>query len=120
MPSLPSPVIRNSKVRAADWVGPTNRHSSRPQTQNAIGPESDSNAMPTTIMALSEATMTGLAPIRSSRRPPTTAPSAATVEAITPKINTSAGEMPYTLTPSTAPNAKTPDRPSRNTALTNR
>ena len=76
--------------------------------------------MPTQIMALSDPTMIGFAPRRSSSRPPTTAPRAATVDANTPKIKTLPGEMPYTLTPSTAPKAKTPESPSRNTALTSR
>ena len=71
-----------------------NRHSSSPQTQNARGPDSASNATPATSIVASEATITGLAPIRSSRRPPATAPIAATEEAITPKISTSACEMP--------------------------
>ena len=64
--------------------------------------------------------MTGLAPTRSSSRPPTTAPIAANVEATIPKIRTLPWESPYTLTPSTAPNAKIPAKPSRNTALTTR
>ena len=40
------------------------------------------------------------------------------VLAMTPKISTLACEMPYTLTPSTAPNANTPAIPSRKIALT--
>ena len=78
------------------------------------------SVIPTAISALSDPIRIGLAPIRSSSRPPSTAPAAATVEAATPKSSTLACEMPYTLTPRTAPKAKMPARPSRNTALTSR
>ena len=64
--------------------------------------------------------MTGLEPTRSSSRPPSTAPIAATMLAHTPNTSTSACDTPYTLTPSTAPNANTPVSPSLNTALANR
>ncbi len=73
-----------------------------------------------TTRAASEPTMTGLEPTLSSSRPPTTAPIAATTQAHTPKISTSACETPYTVTPNTAPNAKIPVSPSLNTALANK
>ena len=47
----PSPVIRSRRVRAADWVGPTNRASRSPHIQNAAGPDSDIRVIPTTIIA---------------------------------------------------------------------
>ena len=72
------------------------------------------------MIATSDPTMTGLDPIRWSTNPPSTAPTAATTLATTPKISTSACEMPYTLTPSTAPNAKIAASPSRKSALANR
>ncbi len=40
MPSLPSADMRSISVRAADSVGPMNRHSSSPQIQNARAPDS--------------------------------------------------------------------------------
>ena len=75
---------------------------------------------PAAMMLTSDPMMTGLDPIRSSKNPPKTAPSAATTLAATPKISTSAGEIPYALTPSTPPNVNTPARPSRKTALATR
>ena len=81
-------------MRAADWVGPTSNARPRPQTQKATGPDDTSRAVPTTISALSEPTITGLAPMRSSSRPPSSAPQAATVDPITPKIRTSPDEIP--------------------------
>ncbi|PQM44449.1 hypothetical protein C1Y40_05393 [Mycobacterium talmoniae] len=101
-------------------MGPTNRHSSSPQIQNARGPEAHSSATPIAIMSVSEPVMTGLGPTRSASRPPTTAPIAATMLTHTPKMSTSACDTPYTLTPRTAPNAKMPVSPSRNTALASR
>ena len=94
-----------------------NRHNSRPVTQNARGPDKASMASPDAMMAASDPMMTGLEPTRSSKNPPKTAPSAATTLAAIPKIRTSAGEIPYALTPSTPPNVNTPARPSRKTAL---
>ena len=97
-----------------------NRHNSSPQTQNATAPDSVINVSPTAIMAVSEPTMIGLDPSRSSSSPPSTAPIAAITLALTPNSSTSACEIPYTFTPSTAPKANTPARPSRNTALASR
>src|SRR5271166_7072061 len=119
-PSLPSAVILSSRVRAADWVGPMNRPSISPHTQNASTPDRDSSVSPAAIIAASDPTMTGLDPTWSSSRPPSTAPTAATVLALIPNSSTSACETPYTRTPRTAPNANTPDSPSRNTALASR
>src|SRR5690625_3806854 len=116
-PSLPGPDSRSINARAAARIGPTNRHSASPQIQNSSGPEPLSNTSPTAIMAASEQVMTGLGPTRSASTPPDTAPTAATMLTHTPKISTSACDTPYTLTPSTAPNAKIPVSPSRNTAL---
>ena len=75
---------------------------------------------PNAMMLASDPTITGLDPIRSSTSPPTTAPNAATMLAATPKISTSAGEIPYTLTPSTPPKVNRPASPSRNTAAASR
>ncbi len=97
-----------------------NRHSSSPQIQNASGPDNVISVRPTTIISVSAVTITGLAPNRSSSRPPATAPTAATRHAHTPNSSTLAGEMPYTLTPSTAPKVKTPVSPSRKIALATR
>src|SRR5574337_1308171 len=120
IPPIPSFAIRSSRVRADDWVGPMNTQSNSPQAQNARGPDSVIKVMPTVIIATSDPTMTALDPIRSSSSPPSTAPTAATTLAAIPKISTSPAETPYTLTPSTAPKANTPDRPSRKTALASR
>ncbi len=92
-PSLPSAEIRSISVRAADWIGPTNRHSSSPQTQKASAPDNVINVSPTAIMATSEPTMTGLEPSRSSRMPPSTAPTAAITLALTPNSRMLASEM---------------------------
>ena len=112
--------MRSISVRAEDCVGPMNRQSSSPQIQKATGPDSVIRVSPTAIIEASEPTMTGLDPNRSSTSPPSNAPTAAITLALTPNSSTSAFEMPYALTPSTAPNAKTPARPSRNTALASR
>src|SRR5882757_2820289 len=116
-PSLPSVVRRSICVRAADWVGPTKRHSSSPQIQNEVAPSRVSRTSAVTIRALKDPTMTGLDPRRSSSRPPITEPIAAITQAHTPNSRTSAGDTPYTVTPTTAPNVNTPVSPSRNTAL---
>jgi hypothetical protein len=71
-------------------------------------------------MAASELRMTLFEPTRSSNSPPSTAPTAATTLAATPNSSTFAAEMPYTLTPNTAPKVNTPVNPSRNTALASR
>ena len=71
-----------------------NRHSNRPQIQNAAAPDSVIRVSPTVIIAVSEPTMTGLEPIRSSSSPPSTAPSAATTLALTPNSNTLASQVP--------------------------
>ena len=120
MPSLPSVAMRNICVRAEDCVGPMNRQSSSPQIQKAMGPDSVIRVSPAAIIEASEPTMTGFDPNRSSTNPPISAPIAAITLALAPNNSTSAFEMPYTLTPRIAPNAKIPARPSRNTALASR
>ena len=84
-PPCPAAVIRSSCVRADDCVGPMNRHSNSPQTQNAMAPDSVSKVEPTAIIAASEPMMTGLEPTRSSSSPPSTAPTAATTQARHPE-----------------------------------
>src|ERR1700733_1245884 len=119
-PSLPSPDIRSSSVRADDTVGPINRHNSSPKTQNKRGPDTAIKVSPTAMMLASDPTITRLDPIRSSINPPSRAPTAATTLAATPNISTAAGEIPYALTPSTPPKVNTPVSPSRNNALDSR
>ena len=93
-PSLPSADIRSISVRAADSDGPMNRHSISPQIQNARTPDDVMRMRPTTIIAVSAPTMTGLAPNRSSSTPPMTAPMAAMMLALTPNSITSSSAMP--------------------------
>ena len=109
--------MRARKVRADDCAGPTKRHSKRPKIQKSSVPETPISTTPTAIMETSDATMTAFGPTRSSRRPATIAPSAATTLAATPNSRTLSDAIPYTLTASTAPNVKTPASPSRNSAL---
>src|SRR5208283_3981500 len=119
-PSLPCFAICSSRARADDCDGPMNMHSNSPHTQKATEPDSTIKVSVTTTIATSDATMTGFDPVRWSTNPPSTAPTAATTLATTPNISTLACEMPYTLTPSTAPNAKIAASPSRKSALANR
>ena len=71
-----------------------NRHSNNPQIQNATAPDSVINVSPMAIIAVSEPTMTGLEPSRSSSSPPSTAPTAAITLALTPNSSTLASEIP--------------------------
>src|ERR1700743_2244104 len=93
-PSRPSLAICSSRARADDCEGPMNIHNSSPHTQNATGPESSIKVSATATMATNDVTMTGLDPTRWSTKPPSTAPTAATTLAATPKISTLACEMP--------------------------
>src|SRR5262245_16553196 len=97
-----------------------NRHNNSPHTQNAAAPDHAISVTATVTIAVNEPTMTGFEPSRSSSSPPSAAPTAAIRLAPTPNNNTSAAEIPYTLTPSTAPNVATPVSPSLNTALARR
>jgi len=94
MPSLPSADMRSISVRADDWVGPMNKHSSSPHTQNTAAPDRAISVTATAIIAINEPTMTDLEPSRSSSRPPNTAPTAAITLAPTANNRTSAAEMP--------------------------
>src|SRR5690349_12062774 len=94
-----------------------NGHNISPHTQKATAPDNAISVTATVIIAINEPTITSLDPSRSSSRPPSTAPTAAITLAPTPNKSTFAAEMPYTLTPNTAPNVATPVSPSRNTAL---
>jgi len=94
-PSLPSAVILSSKVRAADWVGPMNRHSISPHTQERERARQRHQGQPDRDhRAASDQMMTGLEPTWSSSRPPSTAPTAAITQAVIPNSSTSACEMP--------------------------
>ncbi len=66
-----------------------------------------------TISPTREIRITVLGPIRSSIRPSTSAPTAATTLAATPKMSTVSWAIPYTVTARIAPKVNTAVSPSR-------
>src|SRR3954447_17943806 len=115
-PSRPFGARRARNERELAWAGPTHRHSASPNTQNSVVPCTNSSTTHETSSPTSETMMIRLGPTRSSNRPSTSAPSAATTFAATPKTRTVDWAMPYTLTARIAPKLKTAARQSRDSA----
>ena len=114
--------MRDKNVRLADWAGPTKAHRIRPKIQNALAPRSRvaNRAIAHTLMPMSEVTITGLGPSRSSRRPDETVAIPAMTFAAMPNTSTSVVDSPNATCPITPPKVKTPVRPSRKIALASR
>ncbi|MNW60376.1 hypothetical protein D3C74_383560 [compost metagenome] len=113
--SRPSSLIRPSRARLADWAGPTNAHSSRPQTQKTFAPPScwTKTAVPEITRPTSEPRITRRGPILSSSQPAAIVESPATTFAAIANTMTSLALNPNVPEAITAPNVKTPARPSR-------
>src|SRR6201996_64041 len=80
-------MMRDKNVRLADWAGPTNMHRIRPKIQNTVAPWARvaNSRIAHTLMPISETTISGLGPSRSSRRPEGTVATPAMTVAATPK-----------------------------------